>query len=98
MAQINIGDVRRVSVVFATTAGVATDPTAVLLYYKKPGTAYITLTYGVDAALIKDSVGNYHADLTLDTAGTWQYEWRGTGALVADEGGQFRVYGGVVRG
>lgn len=95
---INIGDVRRVSVAFTTTAGVATDPTAVLLYYKKPRSAYITLTYGVDAAVIKDSVGNYHCDLALDTAGLWRYEWQGTGALVANEGGQFRVFARSVRG
>lgn len=97
MAAINIGDVRRVSVAFTNLAGAAADPTAVLLYVKKPGVGYTTYTYGVDVSVVKDSTGNYHADLTLDTVGMWLFEWAGTGVVTANEGGQFRVSARVVR-
>jgi hypothetical protein len=95
---INQGDVRRVSVAFTNILGAAADPTAVYLYVKKPGLGYTTLTYGVDAAIVKPSTGNYYADLDLDTVGQWLFEWAGTGAVTANEGGQFRVSARVVRG
>lgn len=101
---INEGDVRRVSVAFSapdpedTETFIPTDPTTIVLYYKKPGEDFTTLTYGVDTEVEKDSTGNYYCDLTLDAAGLWRYEWEGTGAVTANEGGQFRVYARVVRG
>lgn len=60
-------------------AGVATDPTTVILKYRKPFDTTITTVTYPSAPIIKDSVGNYHAD--LDTTGqsgnseAWVYEW-----------------------
>lgn len=61
-----------------TVAGVATDPTTVTCEVKDP-TGVIT-TY---ASPVKDSVGNYHQDVTVTTPGIWYYEWDGAGTVVA---------------
>ena len=94
----SIGDVQRVSVAFTNAAGAAADPTTVILYVKKAGeTSYTTYTYGVGIVVVKDSTGNYHADLVLDEGvGTWLFEWEGTGAVIATAGGQFRVTARVI--
>lgn len=93
MAQeINVGDIRRVSVAFTNSAGAAADPTAVKLHVRKPFSAEATAyTYGVGGTVVKDGTGAYHADLSLDTASTWRYEWEGTGAVEAAEEGSFYV-------
>jgi hypothetical protein len=95
MAKINVGDVQRVSALNITNvAGVVTDPTTLTLKVRKPGdTAVTTYTYGEDVIVVKDSTGNFHADLPLDTEGTWRYDWVGTGAAAFSEGGRFYVFG-----
>ena len=87
------GNKARLSITFTrTTDSAAVDPAAVLFLYQigETGTA-TTLTYGVDAALVKDSVGNYHADIDLTDFGTIYWEWRGTGANQAADEGSFVV-------
>lgn len=96
--QINIGDVRRVSVVFTNAGSAVADPTTIKLHVRKPFSAQATsYTYGVGGTIVKDSTGNYHADLSLDTAGTWYYEWEGTGAVEVAEEGSFFVEGRQAR-
>ncbi len=75
-----IGAVVQIATLFATD-GVAVDPSAVFFTYKPValGTA-TTLTYGTDAALVKDSTGNYHVN--LDTSlygGSWNWRFFSTG-------------------
>jgi len=91
MASINIGDVQRVSALAITNAaGVVTDPTTLVLKVRTPGaSSATTYTYGVGIMIVKDSTGNYHADIPLDTVGTWSYDWVGTGAAAFAEGGKF---------
>ncbi len=75
-----IGAVVQVATLFATD-GVAVDPTAVLFSYMPValGTA-TTLTYGTDAALVKDSTGNYHVNLdTTSYGGQWNWRFFSTG-------------------
>lgn len=80
------GDVVRVSAAFTRVdTGAAVDPTAVLCEIKSPAGAITTYTYGTDAALIKDSTGNYHLDFDVDTTGYWRYRWRSTGTWKAAE-------------
>ena len=39
------------------------------------------------AALVKDSTGVYHLDVSASAVGQWYYRWEGTGAVEqADEG------------
>ena len=93
MAEINTGDLQRVEATNITNAaGVVTDPTALTLKIKKPDAIITTYTYGVDNIVVKDSVGNYHADIPIDQAGRWSYSWAGTGAATFAEGGRFRAY------
>ncbi len=71
-----------------TNGNAAIDPTGIVLTLGQGGllapapTAY---TYGVGTVVVRDSVGNYHADIdtTGFAAGTWWANWTGTGAVQA---------------
>lgn len=89
------GDLRRISATFKNSAGVATDPTAVSFKYTKPSGTTTTLVYGVDGALVKDSTGNYHVDLSLTERGRWFYRWIGTGTVEEVDEGEFEVFSGA---
>ena len=84
---IDIGAVYEVRVPFTNEDSVAVDPTTVIMRYRKPDGSRTTLTYGVDAEVIKESVGVYTVDLSIDQAGVWTYRWEGSGGAVtaADE-------------
>ncbi len=87
------GDLAHVTVAFTTSAGVATDPTALTFAYKlADDTVWTTLTYGVDGALAKDSVGNYHVDVNCDYVGVARYRWASTGTGQAAVEDSFLVY------
>lgn len=75
------GDVVRLTGTFtdASTPPVLADPTTVVLRLRNP--AGVTST----PATVKDSVGVYHYDLSLDTVGEWAYRWEGTGAVQTAE-------------
>jgi ABC-type Fe3+ transport system substrate-binding protein len=81
----DVGDRARLEVGFTNLAGNPTDPTAVTLKVKAPGTAVVTYTFGVGGTIVKDSTGNYHADIDITVPGKWHYRWTGTGALVVVE-------------
>lgn len=72
----------RLSVLFETAAGVATDPTDVALEYWDPRGTKSTKTYAL-AEVVKDSTGNYHYDVDVSVVGRWFYKYSGTGTLVA---------------
>lgn len=91
--EVNVGDVRRLEVTnIRTEAGVVTDPTALTLTVKKPDGTSTVYTYTVGPTIVRDSLGNYHANIDLDSAGWWRYSWIGTGAAAFAEGGRFRVF------
>ena len=75
-------------------AGVATDPTTVTLKTKNPAGTITSYTYAL-AEIIKDSVGNYHKDLALATAGTWYHRWEGTGPAAGVEESALNVETGA---
>ena len=66
------------------------DPTALVLVVRTPA-KNTTYTYGVDVALVKDSVGNYHLDHTTTLAGRHVYRWVATGTAAAASENQFDV-------
>ena len=88
--QFDKGDAVRVAAVFGTTA-VPVDPDAVIFEYYLTGNSTTTLTYGVDAALVKDSTGHYHVDIDAATAGTWYWRFHSTGNGQAADEGSFKV-------
>lgn len=89
------GDLIRISGAF-TVGGAATDPTTVTLKILKPaGTSALTYTYAL-SEITKDSVGNYHKDITIDTEGEWYYRWIGTGTVVTQVEDYFLVRDAVI--
>jgi hypothetical protein len=65
------------------TTGAYVDPTTVTFKIKSPETGVIT-TYSLPPGpqVVKDSVGHYHADYTIDFPGIWYYRWEGSGAYI----------------
>jgi len=55
------------------------DPSNVYFKFKEPSGEITTYTYGTDAALVRDSIGDYHVDVDVDEAGTWYYRFYSTG-------------------
>lgn len=88
MNTYDIGDQVRLTATFKNRSGSPADPTTVTFTYQKPGGPVISDS----GAVVKDSTGVYHYDLTLDNVpGKWRYRFAGTGALIAAEEGEFRV-------
>lgn len=87
----HVGDLVRIAGAFTDSDGDAVDPTAVFAKYKNPSGNVTTLEYLVDAALVKDSVGNYHVDINADEAGTWRYRFYSTGTGQAANEDRFTV-------
>lgn len=73
------GDLIRVSVTFEA-AGLAADPTTVVLKHKSPSGTITTWTHGVNNQVVKDAVGAYRGDINVNEGGTWHFRWEGTGA------------------
>ena len=76
----DIGTLVRVSGAFRDVSNAAIDPSTVKFKWKRPDTGVVTTyTYGIDNQLVKDSVGNYHVDVSADVQGDWLYRWESTG-------------------
>ena len=89
------GQLVRARADFASAAGQAVDPTTVMFRVMAPGGTVTSLTHGVDAGLVKDATGSYHADVDAATEGVWHYRWEGSGANQAAAESQFTVIEGV---
>lgn len=76
MSNFIVGDVARLSLSIADVAGVPGDPSSLLLVIKSPGGGITTYT----SEIVKDSTGNYHFDLALDSSGSYGYRWQSLGA------------------
>lgn len=86
----DVGGLIRCSAVFTSIAGAAVDPTVVKFKYRTPSGTIATYTYGIDAALVKDSTGHYHVDVDATRDGMWFYRFESTGAgQAAEEHGFF---------
>lgn len=75
-----------VRAVFRDDDGALFDPTVVIAKYATPANAVTSLTY--PTTIVKDAVGLYHLDITVNRAGDWRYRWQGDDAAVE---GRFRV-------
>ncbi len=87
----DIGDLVTVRGAFTDAAGLPADPAAVSVAYEDPSGNVTTLVYGVDAAVVKDSTGNYSLEISIDEAGDWHYRWIATGTGQGAQLGQFAV-------
>jgi hypothetical protein len=97
---INPGDVVRVRTNdpavagsgFVNGAGALTDPTTVVLKWNRHGESVTvwTWTSGTPGPnIVRDSVGVFHADITVVEPGLHYFRWEGTGAVVAVAEGTF---------
>lgn len=69
------GEVARLTLAVTSVAGAAADPGALRLKVKPPSGTVATYTYGGGAEIVRDTVGAYHADIQLTTAGLWAWRW-----------------------
>lgn len=81
----DVGDVVRLSANFQQSSA-DMDPTTVALTVVAPDATSVTYTYA-GATITKDSVGDYHVDVSLTAAGKWKYRWVSTGTGAAAEEG-----------
>ena len=97
MSSYVVGNVIRVTATFSDpVTNLPLDPTVVKLTFGTK-TAPTTWTYLATGAIIRDSLGTFHAD--LDTTGgialgkptVWLYEWTSTGTGQAANSGQFTI-------
>jgi hypothetical protein len=89
----DLGQRVRCSAIFATTAGVSTDPSVVFFRVMKPDKSVLNYQYpepGV-TIIVKDDTGDYHADVDADQEGDWYYRWEGIGAIVGAGENHFGV-------
>ena len=77
MAEYTIGNLIRVSAAFTNSGGSAVDPGGVIVRACDPLGTITVYTYGVDAALIKDAVGQYHLDIEVLKEGIWFWRVEG---------------------
>lgn len=75
----DVGDVVRLAGNFQNQSGTDVDPGVVTVKVKNPIGAVTAYVYGTDAEVIRDSAGNYHADIAADKEGVWFYRWEGSG-------------------
>lgn len=67
------------------------DPTTILFKVQTPAGTESTLTYGVDAAVVKSSTGKYYSDVTASQAGVWTYRWESSSTYGAAREQTFQV-------
>lgn len=72
---LTVGQVARITLVLLDYTRLAADPGTLRLKVKDPAGTETTLTLG--AGVVKDAVGNYHADVALTAPGAWFYRWEG---------------------
>lgn len=97
------GSLVRLSAVFENALGSVMDPDAVRVETISPENVggrppgrLTSYTYGVDAALMKDSVGRYHIDVSVAFNGIWRWRWYSSGTGQAADEGTFLVESHVV--
>ena len=91
MASYTLGTPVTVSVSF-TVDSVATDPTTVILRYRRRGKPETTDTYGGGGSIItKTAVGSYQARIDPGEEGEWEYRWEGTAPAKGASEGTFTV-------
>lgn len=71
-------------------SGALVDPTTVTWRVRKPDGNELTYVYGVAAQVTKTGTGIYVGKITVDQAGLFASNWKGTGAVIAADEDHFR--------
>jgi hypothetical protein len=67
------------------------DPTGVEFLLEDPRGVVVRYIYMTDVQLVKDSLGKYHVDHTLNQGTFWEWRWEATGTLIAATQGRINV-------
>ena len=84
-----VGDLVRVQGTLSDAAGVAIDPTSLLIKVRDPSGVVATLTYPAD--ITQSATGVYIADINIDDDGCWRYRFESSGTGQAAQEGFFIV-------
>jgi hypothetical protein len=79
-----VGRSVKASFLFVDEDGDATDPTTIMLRYRKPQGGWREYTYGTDAEVNRVSAGIYYVTMSIDSPGTWRVGARSTGAVITN--------------
>ncbi len=74
-----------------TSGGSAIDPTTLVIATLDPLGVESIKTWSADADVVRDSLGNFHRDVTCTIKGVWQYRVVGDNPAVCAAEGTFRV-------
>lgn len=94
MKTYQLGAKVRLEAKFTNASSVATDPDTVTLRVQKPDgtvTTYGPGSVGSLAGFLNPAVGTWQRDIDGDLAGSWQYRFNGTGAVVVEQERSFRI-------
>lgn len=86
-----VGQLVRCIGTFTDTTDEKHNPTAVSVKVVNPSGTSTTYVYGTDAALVNDSTGIYHIDISPTTEGRWWYQFAATGTGQTAEKNYFEV-------
>lgn len=92
MATYWVNDQVIATATFATTAGVATNPTTVTFKVAAPAGTTTSYVYGAASEVERTTTGTYTCTFTADAAGTWQVAAIGTGTVARSDVDKIRVY------
>lgn len=87
----DVGDLVTVRGAFTDANDDPADPSALSFAFEDPSGNVTTYVYLTDAQLVKDSVGNYSVEVSVDEPGDWHYRWIATGTGQGAQIGQFAV-------
>ena len=88
---ILVGNMMRVAASFLDAQKLLNDPDVVKFKIELPDKSIVDYTYGVDAELVKVTIGKYYVDISLDNPGTYEYYFYSTGTGQAAAQGSFIV-------
>jgi hypothetical protein len=66
------------------------DPATFTFAFEKPSGTVTTWVFGTNLEIVRDSVGKFHVDLTMDEPEWWTWRQESTGVVTASQG-KFRV-------
>lgn len=90
--EYDVGDLIRCSGAFTNISNVAVDPDNVHFKVRDPSLNTTSYQYGVDAEVVRDSVGNYHVDVDVDEAGYWWFRFYGLAGDGSNQGAEEQVF------
>lgn len=73
----------RVTCTFATSTGTPSDPTNITAKIEEPDGTLTTYVYAIDDELVREDIGVYYIEHTIEQAGTHRVKFIGTGSVVA---------------